>query len=439
MHRAPGIELPYLVSNDGALDAAGSDPQVLYLLVPMRLADLPAVEFGAADGNDSPELRAPGLDDGFLLYIAIADLPHADVIAALLADLLLPDPDDAGFGDVVLTVGTAVCAPGVEVPDLTEAGRAAGELPEDGQPAVTPPACGNQQAPAHVYSFDVAEPGGTLTASLDNPGTEISGVLEVRRFCELPESALVCGPGEVVLPEADAGRWVVLVEAARPGGTLRLLPIAFDGPGCNVAARNDLGAAGFSDGCNDAFDGFGQVRLTADGASAQLDVRAGTRQVALGPRIFTVQSELVGQDLWRLVVLGDGGPVDVSIGGNLGSDGSTRYYPQVAELDGFELPYLVSNDGALDSFASDPQLFYLLAPRYSAELAGVTYTAVDGSDVPVIAGQALTPAFAFYLAIGDVPHADVMAAVAADLRIDEPDLPAAGDYELTVEWAPGAE
>ena len=156
----------------------------------------------------------------------------------------------------------------------------------------------------------------------------------------------------------------------------------------------------------------------------------------VGGREFTVVSSFASEDLWRVEVLGDGDPVDVRIDGGLGSDGSTRYYPQEANFAGFSLPYLVSNDGDLDQAGSDPQLLYLLAPRWSAEADGIEFTTVDGNDSPVIAGTGLSPGFAFYLAIGDVPHLETIAAIAPDLLVDVQDRPLAGDYELTVQWAP---
>ena len=437
-----GQTLDYLVSNDGVLDQFGGDPQIVYLFVPRNIDAFDRVEFHTEGDNVS--IRTPGVIGGFTLYVAIGDLPYEEVIAALADDVTTTGADLERFGQYELTVANSPCRPGVEVPDLTEAGVAIGELAAEaeGERSRTP-ACALQGSNTQTYMYTVEEPGGVLTASLDPDNTDFLGVVEIRTWCEQPESALTCvlGGQSATLVDAEPGTYFLVVSSAPPLGASWRGPIAFDAPNCNLAANGDLTPSGITDGCRDAFDAFGRFRLTVDGQQTQIDVAAGQRNVEVSGRQFTIISDFVGEDLWRVEVLGTGDPIELEITGNLGSDNATTYFPQTTEIDGHALSYLVSNDGgALDEPRWDPQVLYMLVPPDSAEIGDIHYVITDPEGNPVgdnlaIRTAAISPGFVFYVAVGAVPQADVAAAILADLRMDAEAEPRTGNYQLTVDWA----
>ena len=446
-----GGPLEYLVSNDGGLDEFGNDPQLVHMLVPRQPEDQGAVELVWFDHNDNPILRANEVSGGATFYLSIADVPYEDVEFELLADLRVVGTDLPPFGQFELSVGSQACTPGVESIDLTEAGRAIGLIPDGDGDATRSPVCGRQEGVTDLYTFTVPPDlpqGALLRASLDHPGTDFVGAVDIRSSCDRPESSIECNNGlsrsgpRAMLPDPMPGQYVIAVSGLYPIGASRQGPIRFDEPECDMQDLaehfGDLQPTGIVEGCRDAFDGFGTFEIGVGDALVPLDVSAGERIIDIGGRDFHVRSRFASEDVWRVdVVAGPGEPIDVTISGGLGSDLGTQYFPQTGIVDGVELPYLVSNDGALDEpgVVGDPQIVFVLVPESSEQLGGITYEAIAPSDRPTIRGAGIGPSFSFYVAVGYAPHQATFGPIAEDIRIDAPPeaRPTFGNYELSVD------
>ena len=326
------------------------------------------------------------------------------------------------------------CRAGVNVQDLTAAGRVLAVLAAN-DPDLGPVACG-RAGPDHRYVYEVARPG-VLVATLVNPGTEINAAVEVRDSCERPDSSLGCGPrgasGPALRADVEPGPHYLMVSGGPPAMLASLGgDIEVDDPDCNVAAAGDLGPDGIDDGCSNAFDGFGSISLGQGEGSIRVDVSAGLRVVDVPGGTITVESGFASEDVWRITFTGVVNPVEVTLNGRLGSneEGSAfGYLGGVLPDLGISVPYLVTNDGALDSVGGTPQVLTTLVPGSPSEVDSITYEALDNN---VTVHATLSGSFTFYIAIADLPSAEVAAAIAADLETGQDAVPVFGRYELRV-------
>ncbi|MCA9546216.1 MAG: hypothetical protein KC613_17550, partial [Myxococcales bacterium] len=107
-----GAELVARVTNDGGLDDAGGDPQVVALLVPAALDQLDALAYQLDGDGVTWSGRLAG---GFTLYVAVGGGAAADVVAALADDLLLLEDDAPRVGAYTLTVALLpACGDGLD-------------------------------------------------------------------------------------------------------------------------------------------------------------------------------------------------------------------------------------------------------------------------------------------------------------------------------------
>ena len=341
-------------------------------------------------------------------------------------------PDDPECESAGWLVEDDTCRPGVDTPDLTDDdGRVTAELDEDDLD-LGRVGCG-RDGPDHRYLFDVERPG-VLIATLANPGTEINAAVEVRSSCERPGTTIGCAPrgvsGPSVRLDVEPGPHYVFVSPGPPPGVVSLGDaVDIDDPDCDVRGENDLGAQGIGDGCDDAFDDYGQIELTRDGETVQVDVSAGVREIAVGDGVLTMESSFLSDDVWRVAFTDVGAPVDIAFTGNLGSDGGTQQFDGVLPIPGLEVPYWVTNDGGLDQFDGDPQIVTTLVPARPGDIASIEYS-IEEDDVTITATAG--EAFTFYVSIADLPAADVAAALAGDIQVGADERQVFGQYELHV-------
>ena len=347
-------------------------------------------------------------------------------------DELVDYPEDQDCLSAGWLVEDDTCRPGVELEDLSAVGWVAATLGAD-DPDLGRARCGTD-GPDHRYVFEAPRVG-VLVASLDHPGTEANLAIEVRASCERPDGVLGCAPRGLTGPEVrlpvEPGRYYLLVSPGPAAGLISLGgAVDVDDPNCSVSQEGDLYGYGIDDGCEDAFDDYGQITLRDGDESVDVDVSAGERTVELAGRTIAVRSHFVGDDVWRVAFTDVGAPVHVLFEGNLGSDDDTQAFRDgVLPLAGVAIPYLVTNDGGLDSVGDDPQVLTTLVPSSGQEAGDIEYS-IDEDEVTVSA--TLSQAFTFYVAVSDAPSEEVAAAIAADLQLSEDERPRLGAYELSV-------
>ena len=383
------------------------------------------------DGDGQTDLTDPGCFDGDDDDEADPDEPP--VCANGLdddGDGRIDYPQDPSCLAAGYFVEDEACRPGLEARDLGEGGRVVDALVAGGA-NLFDLACAPAGLPDKV--FMVTPPrDGVLIASLDDPETRLAGSVEVRSACEREDRRLACAAGThggatARVEQVTAGQpYYVVVSGAPQGGGLRsrLGVVAVADAECELEQPAEQG---LSDGCNDAFDGFGQIMV----GGTLLDVSTGarTQRTAAG---FDVQirSALAGPNVWRLEI--DGLPQDtpVTVSGNLGSDNSTMGpYPGVLPFAGAPVPYWVTNDGALDEVGDDPQVFFSLAPRLAADLDSLDFELVEDD---IVMSATLDGGFTLYVVPADVPAVQVAGAVSADLELQVDDRPRVGPFALSV-------
>ncbi len=327
------------------------------------------------------------------------------------------------------------CRPGVELVDLTGVGEAQATLGEGRGEYRN--ACSEPYAQEDVYAFTM-DARGTLVAELVAEGTEIDGSVEIRSSCERRDSSEACGPtgpgGEAraLRPNANQNTtWYVHVSSQPSNGGIVSLGEGADinDPNCDISAAGDLNANGINDGCDDAFDGFGTIRID----NRNIDVSAGERQVQVNQRSLHVRSHFLGTDVWRVQVSGLATPADVLVSGRLGSGAATVAEERQLPFDDADVPYMVSNDGAIDSPGGDAQALYTIVPQMADELDSLNYAQENGQ--VSITGR-LSGSFTMYVAVANLPAARVAAAISADLELRADQRRRAGDYHLRVYRAP---
>jgi len=356
------------------------------------------------------------------------------------------DDDEDGLVDWPLDPGCQAAGDGpeaqtcriAEVLELGPEGAVMGNTVEGG-PDRYRNNCGGREAPDVVYRYDMAE-AGVLRVSADNPGTDYPVVLSVTRDCDEVRSLLGCAGDfrnpdpEVVIPNAEAGEYYIIVDGGGPerwvsnGGAINL-----PADPRNFAARNDLNAQCWSDGGNDAFDCYGRFSVTAGGGTAQLNVTPGMHNVNIGGVGMVYNSELVG-NVWRLslnpAIANDERTVNISITGNLGSDGSTQASQQQTQFQGRQVNWFFTTDGR----PNDPPVHHLLLPSDPEHLPLVNYSNA-GDNVTVTANN-LTLPVTWYVALSYADRNAVIQGVLDDVEIQAggggADAPRFGNFELVV-------
>lgn len=351
------------------------------------------------------------------------------------------DPGCQGQGDT----GEAQACAEVEAIDIPQNGSVIGVTEADDADNYRN-RCGGREAPDVVYRY-VLDQAGPLTISTENEGTDYPVVLSVRRDCDEPLSELACvgdfrnPEGTIELPNAQPGEYFIVVDGGGPERWVGSQNPAIGLPADprNFMARNDINANGWSDGGNDAFDGYGQVTITHAGQAGQLDmnVQNAGRQGNAGAYTFTYTSELLG-NVWRIRILpaveNDDRPVTISMTGNLGSDGSTVSAQREVPFQGRQIRYMQT----ADNFAAprDPPVYHLLVPSDPEQLDAINY-AIQG-DNPTLTANNITLPATFYIGLSyNADFNAVAAAIVSDLEIQAggggPDAPRFGNFELSVQ------
>ncbi len=354
-------------------------------------------------------------------------------------------PDDPGCqarGD--LTEDQS-CRPEVDTPLIPRNGTVQGATEEGGVDNYHN-RCGGRMAPELVYRY-VLEEQADLTFSADNDATDYPVVISVRNDCEEPDSQLACAGNfavpspEVTLRDAEPGEYYVFIDGGGPeqwvssGGNVNLAdPRGF-------MANQDLrDGCGWSDGGNDAFDCFGRtLTLSHAGAtSANISPVLGNRAVAAGAYRANFESDFVHQNIWRLQFTPqedfDDRLVDITMAGNLGSDGGTQGFNQSVMFQGRQINYLVTSDGPLGMPRFDPPVVHFVLPSDPEQLDNVEY--VRANDNVTYNVRAVKLPVTIYVGIGYAAHGDVVQAILSDVEIqagpEGNDAPRFGNFELSV-------
>ncbi len=357
-------------------------------------------------------------------------------------DGLIDWPDDFGCQARGDSPEAQTCRDDVEVLDIVPGEAMIGATAE-ADPDNYRGRCGGREAPDQVFRYVLESPA-DLRISADNPGTDYPVVLSVSRDCEEPRAAVACAGDfqrpdpTVLLRDAEPGEYYITIDGGGPerwvsdGGA-----IGMPADPRNFVARNDINANSWSDGGNDAFDGYGITTITAGGAQQQIDVSLGVRNINIGGMGIEVTSELV-DNVWRLryapAIENDETPVSFSIRGNLGSDGSTISQQPTVEFAGRQITYLYTTDNR----PSDPPVVHMFVPSDPEQLGAVNY-AIQG-DNPTTTVQNITLPATWYVALSYAAHpnpAPVAQALVGDLEIQAggggAEAPRFGNFELTVE------
>ncbi len=144
----PEADIPYWVTNDGDLDSAEEDAQVFFAVVPRRLEQLETLDYAQEGGSVTTNFQSSG---GFVMYVAGADVPAADVAAAVADDLVFEVDDRPRAGDFVLTIGMVpACSDELDndndgLIDALDPGCAAADDEDEAgpEPGAPPAACDN--------------------------------------------------------------------------------------------------------------------------------------------------------------------------------------------------------------------------------------------------------------------------------------------------------
>ena len=351
-------------------------------------------------------------------------------------------PDDYGCQARGDTPESQMCRPEAMAGDIAPGQVVRGSTLE-GAPDNYRGACGGRDAPDAAYRYVLQDPA-TLRISAAHPGTDYPVVLSVTRDCEEVRAAVGCAGNfqnpepTVVIADAEPGEYYIIVDGGGPerwvsdGGAIAMPP---DPRG--FIAQRDIGVGGWSDGGNDAFDGYGTTAITHAGAQANVDVNLGIRNAVVGGYGYRVESELIN-NVWRLryspTVDNDERLVTLTITGNLGSDGGTQAQQPRVEYAGRQLTYLFTTDGG--NF--DPPVVHLFVPSDPDQIPQITYANV--SDNVTITARNITLPATFYVALSYAAAGNpgiVANALVSDLEIQAggggADAPRFGNFELTVD------
>ncbi|MFN3198695.1 MAG: hypothetical protein ACE366_09835 [Bradymonadia bacterium] len=368
-------------------------------------------------------------------------------------DLLTDWPDDPGCQAAGDLSEDQSCRPEVDTPLIPVNGTVMGATVE-GDPDRYNNRCGGRQAPEAVYRY-VLEEAATLRISAANEGTDYAPVISVSTDCEEPGAMVACAGNfanpepTLLLPDAEPGEYFIFIDGGGPeqwvsaGGN-----IVMPADPRNFQARNDIQAAGWSDGGNDAFDGYGRITITHNGAaSGQLDVSLGQRNAQAGGYGFTIDSSQPHPNVWRIrlepTVEFDERLVDFVLTGNLGSDGSTQSAQLTAEFNGRDLAYMRTADGPIANGnaqpRSDPPVLHMLVPSDPEQVGQVDY-GIDRDNVTITANGMKLP-LTMYVALSYVEApGPVVNAVLTDVELRAgpggEDAPRFGNFELSVTELP---
>jgi hypothetical protein len=297
--------------------------------------------------------------------------------------------------------------------------------------------CGGRNAPEAVFRYTLAAPA-DLTFSVEDPGTDFPAAVYVRRDCETPASALACARldegrgGTVTLPGAEPGDYFVFVDGGgQPSFVSSGENIPFPRSPDGFVANQDLLETGWSDGGNDAFDGYGTTVVSvAGGPEAQLDVRPGTRDVQVGPLGVRLVSEFAAPNVWRLqllpVIEDDPTPVSIRIAGNMGCDRDCLE-PASVPVDGRPLAYYTSTDDI------DPDTVQILVPSNPDQWGEVSYA--NNADTVEITAENITLPATFYVGLTNGDLTEAAASLVEDLLLVGGGA-SAGRFHLTASEAP---
>ncbi|MCK6569835.1 hypothetical protein L6V77_01870 [Myxococcota bacterium] len=346
-------------------------------------------------------------------------------------------PDDVGCQAAGDLTEDQSCRPEVDTPLIPRNGSVRGATVLDG-PDVYTSRCGGRQAPDAVYKY-VLEAEANVTFSLDNPGTDFPAIITLRNDCEEPTSALTCAGNfanpvpTIMLNGAAPGEYYIFVDGGGPerwisSGNALAFPASPDG----FSANHDMNANGWSDGGNDAFDGFGQIVLESGGQRGNVDVTIGERQAQVGAYGYTVNSDWASQNVWRVrldpTVEFDERPVTLTVTGNMGCDRDCLD-PGMIEFEGRTLNYYTSTD------QFDPDTVQMLIPSDPEEQGNVTFSnAAD--NVTIVARDIKLPA-TLYVGLTNGNLVQAAEALLTDLELQAgpggPEAARFGNFELTVQ------
>jgi hypothetical protein len=348
------------------------------------------------------------------------------------------------------------CA-GRDAPDITADGGAQidnTDLP-DQDATLT---CGGTGAGDAVFRFHVGEDqaGGTLVASVANEGTAIDGaVVSVRRLCDDAGTELGCASGAdgtVTLPNARPGDYYVLVDGIGPP-LIRSLGAAINlpspGPGGEgqYAPGRDISEPdpdGVDYWLTDSGEALGGISLWYDNAPTGISVAPGERHVNVNGLPVRVVADFPAPTVLRVRLSPEGvenGPVFVeSVSHTQYFDPPTGQTRNIA-FNGLQLPYLVTNDGAIDEvgdpFFDPAQIVFALVPSLPAELPQVRYDVLPADEVRIRGANIHLPAV-LYFAPGYSRVAAVTGALSRDLQYTG-DHQSSGAIQLSVQVQPAGQ
>ncbi len=344
------------------------------------------------------------------------------------------DPGCQARGD-----GPEVQACGADAPLIERNGTVRGATVEGGADGFRS-LCGGRDAPDAVFKYVLERPA-LLEIAADEAGTDFPVVLSVRRDCEEPLSELTCTGNRrrpeprIALEQAQPGEYYIFVDGAGQSvlGSSGA-PIAMPAEPREWVVRQDLNANGWSDGGNDAFDGYGQLRVSHGGVEQQLDSSAGQRDYNVGAYSFRMVSEFAAQNVWRVRLLptveGDEREVTFTLTGNLGSDGATVAQRPMVNVQGFPYTYLYTTD----NIPSDPPVTHFVVPGDPEQRDRVRYDI--NVDNPTVVARDVKLPITMYVGISYAAADQVIAAIARDLVFEGgaggPDAASFGNFQITV-------
>jgi hypothetical protein len=144
----------------------------------------------------------------------------------------------------------------------------------------------------------------------------------------------------------------------------------------NFSARHDLQTTYWSDGGNDAFDGYGFTEVQVGNVSQWRLNLTNTTYKTNGYN-YKITTDWPDNNVLRIrldPISGFRNDINVIVDGNLGSDSSTQAFYKSFDFHGFNIDYLVTNDGSLDTTFWDPQICHYLIPSNPMDLSKVNYS-----------------------------------------------------------------
>lgn len=259
--------------------------------------------------------------------------------------------------------------------------------------------CGGQNGPDMTYRY-VLQQKSNLTIALNDQNTNYPAILSVRHQCQNRSSEIACvgsprNPGrQIQIPQALPGEYFITVDG---GGDeqwqSRGIDLRLPADQMGYEAVNDFSELCWNDGGFDAFDCFGSTELRYQGASQFLDIQPSNQasRVLLNGYEISYRSQLIG-NVWRLIIeprdMTDIRPIDLSISGNIGSDGDTRSQISQTRIEGRDVPYLRTTDNL--NAPVDPPIIYMMITSNPEQLGQVSYD-VQADDVMITANQITLP------------------------------------------------